>query len=230
MQNQFSFPIFLSLQNKICLVIGFGRVGARKLNGLLSSNPRSILVLDLAPREALPQNKQVLLEDGRVRYECRPWTMTDISSSFLVFATTGSKEENGKIARLCTEAGILCNSASNPDEGSFIIPAHATKNNACMAICTGGASPALAKKWLEEQNIWLESKASFASFMGKLRKIILKTGEKSDLNAVFFHKIVNSPFEEWFISGKLDRCLAWLQQELPSDIYYEAKEILYDLP
>lgn len=230
MQNQFLFPAFLSLQNKTCLIVGFGRVGMRKLHGLLSANPYSVLVLDLKPLSALSKKQKDLLADRRVRYESRSCTREDISGRFLVFAATSNKEENTRIAEFCVKDGVLCNSASSPEDGSFIIPANITKQNVCMAISTGGASPALAKKWLEELNPWLDNKASFALFMGKLRCIILATEKNSDLNAKFFRKLVNSSFEEWFISRNIDMCAAWLQQELSSDLYNKVKEILYDLP
>ncbi len=229
MQNQFLFPAFFSLQNKTCLIVGFGRVGMRKLHGLLSANPYSVLVLDLKPLSSLSKRQIDLLADRRVRYEVRSCTREDISGCFLVFAATNNKEENARIAKLCANDGVLCNSASCPQDGSFIIPANITKNNVCLAISTGGASPALAKKWLEEQKLWLDNKASFALFMGKLRCIILTTEKNSDLNANFFRKIVNSSFEEWFISRNTDKCAAWLQQELSSDLYNKVKEILYDL-
>lgn len=230
MQNQFLFPAFLSLQNKTCLIVGFGKVGMRKLQGLISANPYSVLVLDLEPLSSLSKKQKDLLADRRVRYESRSCAKEDISNCFLAFATTNNKEENARIAGLCANYGVLCNSASCPEDGSFIIPAHSTKNNLCMAISTGGASPALAKKWLEEQSPWLENKEPFALFMRKLRCIILETGKNSDLNANFFRKIVNSSFEEWFLSRNIDKCSAWLQQELSSDLYNKVKEILYDLP
>lgn len=229
MLAQFSFPIFLSLHDRHCLVIGYGNVGIRKLRGLLSSNPESVLVLDLQPLNAVPSSGAMLLKDGRVCFESRAYTLEDISKSFLVFACTNCRNENENIARLCNKAGILCNSASDPANGSFIIPALMTKNDVVMAISSGGASPALAKKWLDEQEIWLEKKSKFAVFLGKFRKVILEHGENSHANSILFRKIVNSPFENWFLAGNMVGCHDWLKQELPADIYYKAKEILYDL-
>ena len=97
------YPLYLSLANCHCLVVGFGSVGQRKLGGLLACGPASVLVLDVCPPDA---EGQQLLKDARVSFARRACTEEDISGRFLVFAATGDAEENRRIAGLCRTHGI----------------------------------------------------------------------------------------------------------------------------
>ena len=139
------YPIFISLTGIHCLVVGLGQVGQRKLSGLLACGPASVLVLDLAEPAT---EVAALLSDPRVRFERRSCTQADLQGRALVFAATGSAAENSRIATLCAGAGILCNSASNPEEGCFQGPAVARHAPLAAALSTGGASPALARRWI----------------------------------------------------------------------------------
>ena len=132
------YPIFISLSGIRCLVVGLGQVGQRKLSGLLACNPASVLVLDLAG--PAPEAAE-LLRDPRVRFERRACEAADLNGCGLVFAATGSAAENSRIATLCAAAGVLCNSASNPDEGCFQVPAVARSAPLAAALSTGGQAP-----------------------------------------------------------------------------------------
>ena len=75
----------------------------------------------------------------------------------LGFAATSNRETNDAVARACTERGILCNCADAPKDSSFIVPALVEQGNIAIALSTGGASPALARKIREDLETWLES-------------------------------------------------------------------------
>ena len=141
-------------------MVGLGQVGQRKLSGLLACNPASVLVLDPAgpATESAPEAAE-LLRDPRVHFERRACETADLNGCGLVFAATGSAAENSRIAALCAAAGILCNSASNPDEGCFQVPAVARSTPLAAALSTGGASPALARRWKGELERWLEPRS-----------------------------------------------------------------------
>ena len=54
------------------------------------------------------------------------------------------------MARACAERGILCNCTDAPKDSSFIVPALVEQGNIAIALSTGGASPALARKIRED--------------------------------------------------------------------------------
>ena len=221
------YPIFISLTGIHCLVVGLGQVGQRKLSGLLACGPASVLVLDMAEpaTEAAP-----LLSDPRVRFEHRSCTQADLQGCALVFAATGNAEENSRIAALCAEAGILCNSASNPEEGCFQVPAVARHAQLAAALSTGGASPALARRWKGELQQWLEPRSRMAALMGRLRPLVLALGEDTGHNTRLFRKLADSPLQQWLEENDLENCRRCLQAELPPALHADIAELLHDLP
>lgn len=221
------YPIFISLSGIRCLVVGLGQVGQRKLSGLLACDPASVLVLDLAEPVA---EAAALLNDPRVRFERRSCTQADLQGCALVFAATGSAAENSRIAALCAGAGILCNSASNPDEGCFQVPAVARRTPLAAALSTGGASPALARRWKGELERWLEPRSRMAALMGRLRPLVLALGEDTGQNTRLFRKLADSSLQQWLEENDLENCRCCLQAELPPALHAHIAELLHDLP
>ncbi len=180
------YPLFLDLSRSSCLIAGFGGVGARKLHTLLECGAGSVTVLDpgldgngFADRAGgdIPPN---------VRFERRRFLPSDLDEADIVFAVTQDKDENSRIADLCRRKGILCNSATGPEEGSFTVPASVRSGRLTLAVSTGGASPALARAMKEELETVADARyAPYVELMAALRPILLKSGTSSDHATVF---------------------------------------------
>ena len=220
------YPLFLSLEGKHCLLVGFGHVGRRKLPRLLFSAPASVLVLDtVAPsNRALP-----LLADSRVHFERRDCSREDVIGKTLVFAATDNKAENARIADLAQEAGVLCNCASAPEAGSFFVPAVARQGALAAALSTGGASPALARRWRRELETWLTPRAHTASLLGRMRPFILALRHAPEKKTQLFQKLASSPLQQWLADDEFERCREWLKAELPAELHAHITELLNDL-
>ena len=223
------FPLFLSLEGIACLVVGMGRVGRRKLAAILHCEPASILVLDVVPAENLSREARILLEDPRVAFESRRCEEKDIPGRGLVFAATGSEEENVRIAALCRLHAVPCNCASRPEAGSFQVPAVARRGGICIALSTGGASPALARRWRLELEKWLDPRSATACLMSRLRPLVLALNRPSEHNAALFEKIASSPLQDWLAEGDARQCREWLMRELPPELHPHVTELLDDL-
>ena len=221
------YPVFISLADLRCLLVGFGQVGQRKLAGLLACNPASVLVLDMAEPTA---EAAALLRDTRVRFERRAFQNADLPGCALVFAATGSAAENSRIAGLCAAAGILCNSASTPGEGSFQVPAVARTAQLAAALSTGGASPALARRWKGELEHWLAPRSRMAALMGRLRPLVLALGDDTGQNTRLFRKLADSSLQQWLEENDHENCRRCLQAELPPALHAYIAELLNDLP
>lgn len=225
------YPIFISLSGIRCLVVGLGQVGQRKLSGLLACNPASVLVLDpVGPATESAPEAAELLRDPRVHFERRACETADLNGCGLVFAATGSAAENSRIAALCAVAGILCNSASNPDEGCFQVPAVARSTPLAAALSTGGASPALARRWKGELERWLEPRSRMATLMGRLRPLVLALGHDTGQNTGLFRKLAESPLQQWLEEHDHENCTRYLQAVLPPALHANIAELLHDLP
>ncbi|WP_297829266.1 bifunctional precorrin-2 dehydrogenase/sirohydrochlorin ferrochelatase [uncultured Desulfovibrio sp.] len=223
------YPLFLSLEGRRCLVAGLGDVGRRKLAGLLACGPASVLVLDTRRAEQLSDEAVALLADPRVLFECRSCAPADVRDRTLVFAATGNAGENARIAALCREAGILCNCASAPDLGAFSVPAVARRDGLAAALSTGGASPALARRWRHELEHWLAPRARMVRLMGRLRPLVLALHAETGQNTRLFRALAASPLQNWLAEGDLESCRRWLLAELPPVLHVHIAELLDDL-
>ena len=77
------YPLFLDLSRAVCLVIGAGRVGRRKIAALLECGAAGVVALDpFADAEKL----QVFVEDSRFCFERRPFREEDMAGKALVSA------------------------------------------------------------------------------------------------------------------------------------------------
>lgn len=208
---------------------GLGGVGRRKLAGLLACGPASVLALDTLRAEDLPAEAAALLADPRVCFECRSCAPADVRDRALVFAATGSAEENARIAALCREAGVLCNCASAPELGAFSVPAVARRNGLAAALSTGGASPALARRWRRELEDWLAPRARMVRLMGRLRPLVLALHAETGQNTQLFRALAASPLQSWLAEGDLESCRRWLLAELPPVLHVHIAELLDDL-
>lgn len=208
------YPIFIPLAKMPCLVAGLGKVGRRKLASLLDCGPESVLVLEKRSLEEMDGEAARLLGYPGVKFENRNFREEDLKCRPLVFAATNDAGENSRIARLCADAGVFCDCASNPGASSFFSAALARSGGLCAAISTGGQSPLLAGKWRRELEKWLESKAETAWLLGKLRPLITASGDCREHRAAF-EKIANSDLLVWLKGNEPEKCRKWLLKELP---------------
>lgn len=221
-----SYPVNLSLAGRKCLVVGFGQVGRRKVKGLLPAAPAKILILDLKP---LSGSENIFLDFPRqteIIYEQRACEINDIKNHFLVFAATSDPAENSRIAAICAREKTLCDSATNPDQGSFSIPAVARNHNLCVAISTGGASPLMSARMRQELEKWLEPKAGLAWILGELRPLAQAYLATPAARGEFFRLLVSSPVPKWLEADDLDSCRRWLEAHFPVRAHADLEQII----
>ena len=127
----------LDVAGRRCLVVGGGAVGAEKAAGLLACGARVTVV---AP-EVGAELRGLAVEWRRRRYRRR-----DLQGAFLVIAATSDRAVNERVHRDAEARGMLCNVADVPDLCNFILPAVHREGPIAIAVSTGGASPALAKR------------------------------------------------------------------------------------
>ena len=135
--GSFRYPVFFDLTDVPVLVVGGGVVALRKAVGLAAAGA---MVTVVAPQ----------LSDGfdavSSRIERRDYVTSDIAGHRLVMTATDDPAVNAAVAADATAAGIWVNSADDPANCSFILPAVARRGTVTVAVSTGGASPALATR------------------------------------------------------------------------------------
>ncbi len=132
----FGYPVVLDLTDVPVLVVGGGQIAARKAVGLMEAGATiTVVAPDVVP-------ELVALASRVVR---RGYEAADIAGHRLVMTATDHPEVNRAVADDAQRAGVWVNSADDPSNCSFILPAVARRGPVVVAVGTNGSSPALAR-------------------------------------------------------------------------------------
>lgn len=131
----------LRLAGRLCVVVGGGEVGVRKVERLLQTGARVRLI------EPAPGAK---IESDRLELVRRPYVKTDLIGAFLVVAATDKPELNADIAADARKLGALVSLVDDPAASDFTLPAVRQLGDLRLAVSTNGRSPALAALLAEE--------------------------------------------------------------------------------
>jgi len=135
------YPLFLDLTNQSAVVIGAGSVATRKIRTLLKAEAKVTVV---SPQATVPIRR--LAQAKHVRWVRRRYRQGDLRGARLAIAATDDLAVNQLI---CTEAKrrkLLVNCIAPPAAGNFFVPSLVWHGGISLAISTGGASPAFAKR------------------------------------------------------------------------------------
>ena len=135
------FPVNLRVEGRRCLVVGGGPVAARKAQGLLQAGA---IVHVIATRVSAQ------VRELDLTWEERPFAAGDTAGYRLVMTATDDHGLNTAVAAEADAAGIWVNSADDPENCTFILPAVARQGPITVAVGTDGTSPALAG-WLRDR-------------------------------------------------------------------------------
>ena len=217
------YPAFLEISGKRCLVVGAGRVGLRKISGLLDSGPE-IMVLDPAPPS--PEVRG-LVETGAVKYEQREFEPSDLEGVSLAFAATSNREANREIASACRLRGVPVNVADDRQASDFLVPAAYTNHGVTLAVGTGGISPALARRIRIDLQDRLDKRyGHLLALMEILRPMIIDLGRDSDENARVFRELVSSPLMDALYENKPHKARKYLANILPRELHPRIEELI----
>lgn len=138
----FGFPVLLELADRRCIVIGALPIREGKVEALLAGGATDVLVVAVAPTERLDGLE--LLEGVLVAR--RAWTTADLAGAFLVIAHDPDPSERARLFQAARAAGTLGNVVDDIPACDWAMPAIVRRGELLLAIGTGGASPALARK------------------------------------------------------------------------------------
>ena len=182
------FPMFMKLEGKQCLVVGAGKVGEPKINGLLETGARiRVVALDASPAV------REWARSGRIELELRAFASDDLQGAFLVVVATASRSLNERIYREAQRLGILCNVVDVPDLCDFFYPSIVRRGDLQIAVSTAGQSPSLAQKirqQLEKQ--FGPAYAAWVAKLGETRKLILASDLDKERKLDLLHSLASS--------------------------------------
>jgi precorrin-2 dehydrogenase/sirohydrochlorin ferrochelatase len=180
------YPVFLDLRERLCVVVGGGRVAERKVKTLLRAGARvKIISPQLTPLLARLKARE------RLFHLSRPYRKNDLRGAVLAIGATDDRTLNEKIFREAAAGRIPVNVVDDPERSSFIVPSLVEKKDLLVAISTSGKSPALAR--LLRQKLEKEIGPEYERFLrllGGVRRKLLPLGLGQPRNQKIFRKLV----------------------------------------
>lgn len=144
--DQPAYPVNLLVAGKRCLVVGGGRVAAQKVRGLAEAEARVFVVAPHVGAEVR------VVPD--VTWDERPYRADDLDGCALVITATDDPVVNRQVFLDAEGRGLWVNSADDPLNCTFTLPARVRRGDLLVTVSTSGRSPAVAsfvRRWLDEQ-------------------------------------------------------------------------------
>ena len=195
------FPVVLDLAGRLVVVVGYGAVGKRKAAaaraagaavwvvdpnaassgslppcggglgwGVICVSPPTRPAADL-PHKGGGEEQHA----GSIYFLQEPYHPDHLAGVSLVFACA-TPEVNARVVADTRARGIWVNSASDPDHGDFTLPSVLHRGDLTIAVSTGGASPALARRIREKLEAEFDSAfTDWVQLLAELRTEVLAT-------------------------------------------------------
>ncbi|MEW6574167.1 MAG: bifunctional precorrin-2 dehydrogenase/sirohydrochlorin ferrochelatase [Bacillota bacterium] len=163
------YPAFIKLKDRQCLVVGGGKVAARKVQMLLDCGAHVRVVSPEATGELA-----VRAASGEIEWVKRGFEEGDTTGAFLVVSATDDGEVNARVARECGERNILLNVVDKPEFCSFYVPSVVRRGQLTVAISTGGKIPLLARRLKERlEEVLPPVYGDFLDYLGTVRAEVI---------------------------------------------------------
>jgi uroporphyrin-III C-methyltransferase / precorrin-2 dehydrogenase / sirohydrochlorin ferrochelatase len=178
-------PVFLQLRDRPVLVVGGGRVAARKVELLRRTGAKITVV---APK--LADELRELATTGELQYVNTVFSPEHVAGTVAVIAATGVPEVNAAVSAAAREQNIPVNAVDDPAASTFIFPAIVDRSPILIAISSGGQAPVLARRIREQMEALLPARlGALARFMGE-RRVAVKRALRTAARRSFWERIV----------------------------------------
>ena len=213
------YPVGLVVRDRPCLVVGGGRVAARKIASLVGCGaavtvvaPQAHVALGLLTRWGVIE----ALDGPPIDVQLRPYEAGEAARYRLVVTATGDPLVDSAVAADAEAAGVWVNSADDPANCTFVLPAVWRQGPVAVSVSSSGASPALAV-WLRGQlttslGPWV---GDLAELLGQARRTVQAQGRPTE--AVNWASLFEGALPDLVRRGRLDEARALLEQATAPD-------------
>lgn len=136
------YPVNLVLRGRSVLVVGGGTVATSKVAGLVEGGADVVTVVAPEVSDEL-RTMPVTIEE-------RAYRSPEAAGHRLVVTATSDPTVNRQVFLDADVAGVWVNSADDPANCTFTLPARVRRGSLLVTIATGGHSPAVAA-WLRHR-------------------------------------------------------------------------------
>jgi precorrin-2 dehydrogenase/sirohydrochlorin ferrochelatase len=202
------YPAILNLAGRQALVVGAGKVGEGKIAGLMNAGAE-VRVVSLTATEQVRR----WADEGKVELALRSYETGDLDGCFLVIAATEDNDTNVRVFEDAERRQMLCNVVDVTHLCNFILPSIVRHGDLAIAVSTGGASPALARRIrLSLGDCYGDEYAAALKLLGALREELKAAYPAPDERKVIFERMVYSDFMDMVRRGDVDAIEAWVQR------------------
>ena len=139
------YPVYIDVRDRWCVVFGGGYIGQEKVEKLRECGAKVRLISPDAT-----EGIREMVDGESVTWVQRKYEPGDLSDAFIAISATADIEADELIAKEAEERNVILNVVDVTHLCTFIAPAIARRGEVTVAVSTGGASPALARKFREE--------------------------------------------------------------------------------
>jgi len=210
-------PIFLKVRQRPCLVVGGGKVAARKV-ALLNRAGAHLRVVS----PELCDELRALLDRAAITHETREFRDEDLDGCVLAIAATDNHAVNSRVSELATVQRIPVNVVDSPGLCSFIMPSIIDRSPVQIAVSTGGASPVLARLLRSRLESFIPAAyGRLADLVNEYRQRVKQRFLNPDQRRYFWENILQGRVAELLFAGHEDKARTALQEAIDdTDAHY----------
>ncbi|MEI7873009.1 MAG: siroheme synthase CysG [Alphaproteobacteria bacterium] len=192
-----AFPLFMSLQGRRGLVVGGTEAAARKVELLLSAGAQVTLIADTVVGEIAQ-----LIDDGRISWAGRAFDDEDLAGVSLVVVASEDEALQARVSLAAQQRCLPVNVVDRPKLSSFIMPAIVDRAPITIAISTGGAAPALARRIRAEiERAMPAAIGRLARFAEVFRTQVRRTLDQAPVRRRFWDRVFEGRIGELALAG-----------------------------
>jgi len=192
------YPIFARLDGCAVLVVGGGKVAARKCRALLDAGAK---VTVGSPR--LDETLSNWLAEGAIRHVAGTFTENWLDDAWLVVAATDDDVVNRRVSVAATARRMFVNVVDNAQLSTFQVPAVVERAPLQIAISSAGAAPMLARRLRERLEVLLDhSLGPLAMLLERARARIRARLPEPAARRAFYSRAIDGPVADLLRSGR----------------------------
>lgn len=170
------FPFFMDIGGKKGVIVGGGRVAARKVERLAAFGPHLTVIAPRIEECMRAQEKLFQKNAASALFFCeRKFELEDLEGADFVIAATDDEVLNGRISEYCMERHVPVNVVDDREKCSFFFPALVREGSLTVGISTDGKSPLAASRVKEEiSRILPDGIGDIIDLMGQIRPYVME--------------------------------------------------------
>ncbi|MEY3243774.1 MAG: hypothetical protein RJB20_14 [Pseudomonadota bacterium] len=208
-----ALPIFMNINQRLCVVIGAGEVAARKVSMLLRAQASvTVYAPEICPTLA------DLVETGRIRYQQARFADQQLSGACLVIAATNDLQVNTAVSLAAQANNIPVNVVDAPALCTFTMASIVERSPIVIAISSEGNAPVLARYLRSKIETMLPAGyGRIAAIAGEFRDKVKSKYATSQARRIFWEGVLQGPIVERILAGQEAAARIGLDQLLADD-------------